>query len=203
MFDRTPKPPANVTHPCGLYKPADIERAKRNYQKHDWAKTTVQGFISNSQFWLKASDEDLEYWIPDLTPFRVVDCPKCGAGWRFAWGGDDKRITCKNCGFSWPTRLPEDKVEPDRQVRTEHPTMGHLEHGPRRPSPPGLAFANHINRLALGASAGAHLHGDVAYAQAVRRALLRWPRSTTISHTKSSGLWLAQSTFSGGSYMTR
>ena len=185
MFDRTPKPPANVTHPCGLYKPADIERAKLNYQKHDWAKTTVQGFISNSQFWLKASDEDLEYWIPDLTPFRVVDCPKCGAGWRFAWGGDDKRITCKNCGFSWPDEnYPEDKVQSFPDPVGAEQNIPYYEGTPSKvygsaQSPiyrlSGRLRYNRINRLtSLGAVGKAYVFTeDIAYAQAARRALLR------------------------------
>ena len=110
-YDRKPRPPANVKHPCGLYKPADIERAKRNIERHDWAKSMLKRFKSRAGFWMKCPDDKLSYWIPDLTPFRVVDCPKCGAGWRFAWTGNDRQIKCRNCKFTWPhPDYPETKA---------------------------------------------------------------------------------------------
>ena len=99
---RKPYPPAPVAHPCGLYKAADVERARRNVQRHEWARGVLRSLVSTADFWLKVPDDRLSYWIPDLTPFRVVDCPKCGAGWRFAWGGGYDRLVCRSCGFAWP-----------------------------------------------------------------------------------------------------
>jgi hypothetical protein len=101
-LQRRPYPPAPVAHPCGLYKQADVDRAKANIERHEWARRVLRSFRSAADFWLKVPDDKLSYWIPDLTPFRVVDCPKCGAGWRFAWGGGYDRLVCKKCGFAWP-----------------------------------------------------------------------------------------------------
>lgn len=113
IYDRRPQPPAEVPHPCGLYKPADIDRAKSNIEAHEWAVKTLASIKSSAEFWVQCPEDRLSYWIPDLTPFRVVDCPKCEAGWRFAWTsiGYDK-IKCRNCGLTWPDpAYPEDKVQ--------------------------------------------------------------------------------------------
>ncbi|HJN17128.1 MAG TPA: hypothetical protein QGH10_16600, partial [Armatimonadota bacterium] len=76
LVDRTPKPPAPVKHPCGFYKPADVERAKGNLESHEWARNVLASLKSGAQFWMDVADDELEYWIPDTTPFRVVDCPE-------------------------------------------------------------------------------------------------------------------------------
>ncbi|MBT7298798.1 MAG: hypothetical protein HN849_04765, partial [Victivallales bacterium] len=99
---RKPYPPAPVTHPCGLYKVADVARAKRNIEKHDWAKGVLRSLTSAADFWMRIPDDQLSHWIPELTPFRVVDCPKCGAGWRFAWSGGYDKLECRKCDFYWP-----------------------------------------------------------------------------------------------------
>lgn len=101
-LQRSPYPPAPVTHPCGLYQTVDIARAKANIEKHEWAQGVLRSLQGTAEFWLRVPEAELSYWIPDLTPFRVVDCPKCGAGWRFAWGGDYEKLVCKSCGFTWP-----------------------------------------------------------------------------------------------------
>ncbi len=185
MYDRTPRPPADVKHPCGLYKQADIERAKRNIAKHAWAQATLAGFKSAARFWMDCPDEELSYWIPDLTPFRVVDCPKCHAGWRFAWSGDDKQITCRNCGFTWPNpEYPEDKVQTFPDPVGGEQAIPYYEGAPSTvygsaKSPvyrlSGRLRYHRIGRLSsLGNLGKAYaLSGDMAYAEKVRKVLLR------------------------------
>ena len=99
---RKPYPPAPVSHPCGLYKNADVARAKENIERHVWARKVLDGIKSRARFWLDLPEDKFSYWIPELTPFRVVDCPACGAGWRFAWGGDYDKLVCRKCKFTWP-----------------------------------------------------------------------------------------------------
>lgn len=185
VYDRSPRPPADVKHPCTLYKQADVDRAKANYDKHEWAKAQVNSFINGSQFWLNCSDEDLKYWIPDLTPFRVVDCPKCGAGWRFAWGGDDKQIRCLNCGFTWPNAdYPEDKTQEFLDPVGGTQAIPYYEGEPSKvygsaKSPiyrlSGRLRFHRINKLgSLGNLGKAYVFTeDVKYAEQVRKVLLR------------------------------
>jgi len=99
---RKPYLPAPVVHPCGLYKSADVARAKQNIERHAWAQKVLDGIKSRARFWLDLPEDKFAYWIPELTPFRVVDCPACGAGWRFAWGGGYDKLVCRKCKFTWP-----------------------------------------------------------------------------------------------------
>ena len=186
MYDRTPKPPAEVSHPCGLYKPADVDRAKRNAEKHEWAKQVVAGFESAARFWVECPEDKLSYWIPALTPFRVVDCPKCGAGWRFAWeGGGYDQLKCRGCGFTWPDpACTEEKTQTFLDPVGEEQAVPHYEGKPSTvygaAQTPGYRLSgrlryHRINTLgSLGAVGKAYaFNGDKRYADTVRRVLLR------------------------------
>ena len=185
MYDRKPRPPVSVKHPCGLYKEADVERAKRNLEKHAWAKRVLEGFKSSASFWMECPDDKLSYWIPARTPFRVVDCPKCGAGWRFAWTGNDRRIKCRDCSFTWPhADYPEQQVqtfvdpvgEPQEIPYYEgKPSTRHGSAQSRTYRLSGRLRYNRVSRLSRLGSLGKvyALTGDLAYAQGVRRVLLR------------------------------
>jgi hypothetical protein len=103
-YDRTPLPPAVVRHPCGLYREADIERAKENLRRHAWAQGTLANFRKAAEFWMQVPDADLPLWIPELTPNRTLFCPKCDANWDYAWKGlPDLRIECTRCGLVLPS----------------------------------------------------------------------------------------------------
>ncbi len=77
MYDRTPQPAADVKHPCGLYKEADIERARRNIEKHAWAQATLASFKSASKFWMDCPDEQLSYLLtaPSAMPAGALRGP--------------------------------------------------------------------------------------------------------------------------------
>ena len=112
--DRTIQPVANVSHPAGPISDADIQNAKDNVIAHTWAASVKQSTKSWADWWKnRSSGEDLEYWIPRLTPFRAVDCPACQAGWSYAWtaiGGT--HVRCRNCGTVFPNReYPETETE--------------------------------------------------------------------------------------------
>lgn len=186
IFDRAPKPPADVRHPCGLYKQADIDRAQGNIERHEWARKVLDSLKSSAEFWMEVPDEDLDYWIPDLTPFRVVDCPACGAGWRFAWTHPDHdSIRCKQCEFTWPNPdYPEDKVHVFLDSLGEKHEIPYYEgtpstvHGSAASSTyrfSGRVRYGRIGRLSsLGAVGKVYaVTDDVAYAETVRKVLLR------------------------------
>lgn len=186
FYDRTPQPPAAVTHPCGLYKQADVERAKRNIEKHEWARNVFEGLKRSAKFWMDCPDDKLPYWIPDLTPFRVVDCPKCGAGWRFAWTPVGyEQIKCRNCGFTWPH--PD---YPEEDVQTFPDPIGGQQKIPYHKGKPSTVYGSaksrifrlsgrlryhRVGRLASLGNVGKvyALTGDVEYARTVRKVLLR------------------------------
>jgi len=179
------RPPAAVRHPCGLYQDADIARAKENIQRHPWARNVLDDLRRRAAFWADLPPDKLAYWIPDLTPFRVVDCPKCGAGWRFAWRASAEKLVCRKCGFTWP-----DPKYPEDQVQTFTDPVGDTQRIPYRKGKPSKTYGSahsgiyrlsgHLRYVRLGrlSSLGAAgmvyaLTGEKRYAEAVRRALLR------------------------------
>ena len=186
IYDRSPKPPADVMHPCGFYKAGDVERAKLNLEQHEWAQKVLAGLKSRAKFWMECPEEKLDYWIPDLTPFRVVDCPACGTGWRFAWkhlGGD--AIQCGKCEFRWPNDdYPEDRsqtlLDPvgDEHTVPYYEGTPSTEHGSAA-SPvyrlSGRVRYSRVNNLSsLGALGKVYaLTGEREYAERVRPVLLR------------------------------
>ena len=112
-YDRTPRPPAKVKHPCGPYSLPDIERAKKNVEKRPWARKLLQRFTKSAQFWIDVPDAEIRDWIPELTPFRVVDCPNCDAQWAYCWKHlPNARIKCRKCGTIYPNdKFPEAGTE--------------------------------------------------------------------------------------------
>ena len=186
MYDRTPKPPADVKHPCGLYREADILRAKANIQTHAWAQDVMEHTERSAQFWLDCPDDQLPYWIPETTPFRVVDCPVCGTGWRYAWNHlDGDRIQCGNCEFTWPH---PDYVETETHTFTDPLGVLHtIPYYKGTPSTVHGSAASEVYRLSgrvrysregrlsrLGAVGKLYaLTGDLGHARVVRKVLLR------------------------------
>lgn len=97
-------PPATVAHPCGLYREADLARARENLRRHEWAREVLSQFRDAAAFWMAVPDADLPFWIPDLTPNRTLFCPRCNANWDFAWKGlPDDRIECTRCALVLPS----------------------------------------------------------------------------------------------------
>lgn len=109
VYDRTPQPPAPVKHPCGYIGAPQLEIARRNLKRHDWAKSVVDGWKSQAKYWMDMPDEKLPEYIPELTPYRAVDCPNCQAGSDYCWAYEPDKLKCKNCGFEWPNAdFPEE-----------------------------------------------------------------------------------------------
>ncbi len=112
-YDRTPLPPAAVAHPCGLYREADLARARENLRRHEWARAVLSEFREAAAFWMAVPDADLTFWIPDLTPNRTLFCPRCNANWDYAWKGlPGDRIECTRCALVLPSdEYPENGRE--------------------------------------------------------------------------------------------
>ncbi|MGC9316637.1 MAG: heparinase II/III domain-containing protein, partial [Armatimonadota bacterium] len=179
LYDRTPKPPAEVDHPVGLYREADIQRAKRNTGRHEWARNQLQGIVNAAEWWMELPEDEIAAWIPEGTPFRVCDCPHCGA----TWGVDpwsflaDGRTECKRCGTIYPNDdYPETGTEQHVNPVGEWETITFYEDGDgKKYRLAGLRRYGRISKLSsLGSLGRAYaLTGDVAYAERIREVLLR------------------------------
>lgn len=103
LIERKTMPPATVVHPCGLYRAADLERAKENLQRHQWARDLLASYRSAAKFWMDLPDAEIPFWIGEDTPMRVMDCPKCGANWDYAWKFlPPDKLQCTRCGLTLP-----------------------------------------------------------------------------------------------------
>lgn len=179
VYDRTPQPPANVDHPVGLYRDEDLERARRNIERHQWARNQRDNIIRATSWWMELPDEEIATWIPEGTPFRVVNCPNCQA----QWGVDpwrflpDGRAQCKRCETIFPNeQFPENGIEVALNPLGEREEIRYYEDAEgRRYRLSGLIRYGRINKLgSLGQLGRAYaLTGDVAYAEKVRKVLLR------------------------------
>ena len=176
--DRTLRPPAKVEHPCGPYSAADIERARRNVEQHQWAQDLLAGFKRSAQFWMDVPDDEIATWIPELTPFRVVDCPQCKAHWAYCWSHlDDGVIKCRKCETVYPNEdFPETQTEtllaPTGKVLA-HPYYEDAEGKKHRLS--GRSRYSRINHLSKLGNLGRYyaLTGDVTYAQQAAKVMRR------------------------------
>ncbi|MFP3903229.1 MAG: NADase-type glycan-binding domain-containing protein [Armatimonadota bacterium] len=84
-------------HPCVYITPDDVERAKENIEKHEWAQSYFDQVIRSAE---SCVDHDAE-WIREHCPpenacfaYGSTGCPICGARWG-TWGG-------ANCSFDRP-----------------------------------------------------------------------------------------------------
>ncbi len=105
------------SHPCVYITPDDVERAKQNIEKHDWAKKHAEGIIAAAD---GVVDKD-PAWIRENCPgkgtafaYGFTGCPICGAKWG-SWGG-------ANCSFERPgtVKCRSGHILPD----ADHPDDG-------------------------------------------------------------------------------
>jgi hypothetical protein len=179
LYDRTPRPPAPVKHPCGLYREADIERAEQNLARHEWAQKAFESIKRSASWWMELPDEQIADWIPELTPFRVCDCPNCGAHWGvspFTLVGDGS-FKCRKCGTIYPNdEFPETQTEifiNPLGEKVENTFYRDAEGKQYRLS--GYSRYTRIGRLSsLGYLGRAYvLTAEIAYAEKIRKVLLR------------------------------
>ena len=113
---------AQVVHPAGVIKAADLQRAHENLQHYDWAKDYLAKLQKNTDYWLpQLTPEYLEHMIPDTTPGDSIytPCPACrDLGKPYLphgdWSWDPKHpdeLKCNICGTVYPNpKYPEDVV---------------------------------------------------------------------------------------------
>ncbi|MFA5193443.1 MAG: heparinase II/III family protein [Verrucomicrobiia bacterium] len=111
-----------VKHPCVMFKPADIARARENINRYAWAKSYASGVEKSAKRYLsRITPEFLTQMVPDTTPGDSLwtPCPACRAQGKpvhphglWSWSLDDsEHIKCNVCGTLFPNdQYPEDVV---------------------------------------------------------------------------------------------
>ncbi len=106
--------------PRTSYKSADIENARRNVARYDWAKGVVEGWERDVALAMRQDRGFFDVLIPELTPGTHYgqNCPHCVGklslmgGGRFNWTIErPDEISCSVCGTVYPNaRYPETGV---------------------------------------------------------------------------------------------
>ncbi len=110
-----------LAQPRTLYKPRDIENARKNIERYGWAQGLARGWKGRAAFVMQQDREFFEELIPELTPlcFYGQNCPACvgkksemGEGGVFRWSlSAPDQLTCARCGTVYPNdEYPETGV---------------------------------------------------------------------------------------------
>jgi len=101
------KSPAPVKHPVLTYKEKDIERARENIRRHEWAQQMAAQIRQAAKFWQECPDEKLAFWIPDDGGYHV-SCPSCKLNETLKPDETFTKLTCIKCKEVFPSaKYPE------------------------------------------------------------------------------------------------
>ncbi|MEN6346403.1 MAG: heparinase II/III family protein [Armatimonadia bacterium] len=107
--------------PCTLYKPRNLEIARANVAKYQWARDLLASWEKSASFALSKDREFFRGMVSDLTPWSTYGqvCPacvgeKCSMGesgvWRWSVS-DPEKLRCRYCGAEFPNpKYPETGV---------------------------------------------------------------------------------------------
>ena len=108
------------SHPKTIYTKSDLDRAEKNIEMHEWARTRKKQVVINADNAIKNFPlETAKQFIPRTTPGTNSFCPNCvvkGKNWQAdgSWTWTQKsrdQVTCKICGMTFPNgEYPEDRV---------------------------------------------------------------------------------------------
>ncbi|MDP6040624.1 MAG: heparinase II/III family protein [Candidatus Latescibacteria bacterium] len=107
-----------VVHPAATIKPMDLERARENIQRHDWAQRYADSLRESADdIAQQISPDYLENMIEPTTPGGFGPCPACrakGLPWhpngQWTWSpSDPNALRCEVCDTVFPdAEFPED-----------------------------------------------------------------------------------------------
>ncbi len=92
-----------VEHPCLSIQEENLDVARANIQKHDWARQHYEGMLALAGHYTDRSAAWSDTMVPDLTPLHVYGtfCPVCEADntYRMKWDyRDPEKLVCFHCG---------------------------------------------------------------------------------------------------------
>jgi len=111
-----------VVHPAGTIKPADVERAKENMRRYEWARAYAEELRRGADDWLnRLTPEWIATMIPVETPGDTLftPCPACRdlkkpahPHGQYRWdAAAPNEMTCEVCGTIYPSeKYPESMV---------------------------------------------------------------------------------------------
>ncbi len=106
-----------VIHPASVFKPADLDRARANLERHAWARGVLEGMKAQVAHTLAQGPDHVERMIPATTPGSSLftNCAACGANpvhGEYRWDPKDpEQLVCTTCGTGFPNeKYPEDVV---------------------------------------------------------------------------------------------
>ncbi len=102
---------STVKHPVGYINAEDLENARENIKRYEWARAYAEGIEKAAQTHLdRITDEFLEEMLQQQTVLRCYQCPACrdkdlprhpGGSW--TWSLDDPdHIKCRVCDTVFP-----------------------------------------------------------------------------------------------------
>lgn len=182
-----------VTHPAGLIKSVDLDRAARNIARYPWAKTYADSVRKSADKILAGLTADhLTTMVEWTTPGCVGPCPACrhkGMPWhpngQWSWSASrPDQLKCKVCQTVFPdAQFPEDIVVECKWGRGQKftfiggETFKCFGYGQARPSISGIIRSHKVNHITgeLGMLGLAHaLTRDPRYARGAKAILLRF-----------------------------
>ena len=92
-----------VAHPCLRIRDENLEIARANIKKHDWAKKFYDNMVALADHYADRTVAWIETMIPELTPLHIYGtfCPVCEGDntWAMIWDHrDPEKLTCCHCG---------------------------------------------------------------------------------------------------------
>ncbi len=112
-----------VEHPCLTVKDDNLDIARGNLRRHDWAKTHYEELLNLGAYYTDRSDAWIARMVPDLTPAQIYGtfCPVCAADntYNMRWiDRDPDKLVCFHCGA-----IMTDEAHPE-EGRLELPRSG-------------------------------------------------------------------------------
>jgi len=178
-----------VQHPATIVKPEDLDVARRNIEKHPWARELLETYLPTADSLTNTSTDYLEAMIPRETPNSALFtmCAVCEGApihGQYEWSAEDpEKLMCTTCKTVYPnTEYPEDFVietEFGGGQRITYYTGKHWPYGAFNLISSWTANirarkCTHMGKLVRRLAFAYALTGKTQYAEKVRDILLRF-----------------------------